>query len=199
MRRVMLTPTKAPMPNTLDLWHAEHVNFSRLLTLLDNQLALFHGGKRPDYELMLNIMFYMTHYSDVLHHPKEDLVFAKIRERDQTVAGTVDELSAQHELLHKNGRDLVRHLEDIVNDTISSRETVEEVARAYVSTMRSHIRIEESEILPLADSMLTVQDWKAIHAAVEHIEDPLFGKHPEARYVALHRQITRQAQPAGDN
>ena len=187
------------MPNTLALWHAEHVNFSRLLTLLDNQLALFHGGKRPDYELMLNIMFYMTHYSDVLHHPKEDLVFAKIRERDQAVAGTVDELSSQHVLLHKCGRDLVRHLEDIVNDTIASRETVEEVARAYVDTLRKHMRIEESEILPLAHSLLTFEDWKAIHAAVEHIEDPLFGKHPESRYVALHRQTARQAQPSGDD
>ena len=195
----MLTQTKAPMPNTLALWHAEHVNFSRLLTLLDNQLTLFHGGKRPDYELMLNIMFYMTHYSDVLHHPKEDLVFAKIRERDQTVAGTVDELAAQHELLQKNGKDLVRHLEEIVNDTISSRETVEAVARAYVDTLRKHMRVEESEILPLAHSLLTFQDWKAIHAAVEHIEDPLFGKHPESRYVALHRQIARQAQPSGDD
>jgi hemerythrin-like domain-containing protein len=187
------------MPDTLALWHAEHVNFSRLLTLLDNQLALFHGGRRPDYELMLNIMFYMTHYSDVLHHPKEDLVFAKIRERDQEVAGTVDELAKQHALLHKSGQDLVRHLEDIVNDSISSREALEEVARAYVSTLRNHMRIEESEILPLAHSLLTFQDWQAIHAAVAHIEDPLFGKHPEARYVALHRQIARQSQPAGDD
>jgi len=187
------------MPNTLALWHAEHVNFSRLLTLLDNQLTLFHGGKRPDYELMLNIMFYMTHYSDVLHHPKEDMVFAKIRERDQSVAATVDQLASQHVQLHKSGQDLVRHLEDIVNDTITSREAVEEVARMYVTTLRSHMRIEESEILPLANSLLTLQDWKAIHAAVEHIEDPLFGKHPESRYVALNRQIARQSQPAGDD
>ena len=187
------------MPDTLALWHAEHVNFSRLLTLLDNQLALFHGGKRPDYELMLNIMFYMTHYSDVLHHPKEDLVFAKIRERDQEIAGMVEKLATQHAFLHKCGQDLVRHLEDIVNDTISSRQAVEEVARAYVSTLRDHMRIEESEILPLADSLLTDRDWKAIHAAVAHIEDPLFGKHPETRYVALHRQIARQASPAGDD
>ncbi len=74
------------MPTTLALWHAEHVNFAKLLNILDGQLMLFHGGRSPDYELMLNIMFYMTHYSDVLHHPKEDLVFAKIREREKSVA-----------------------------------------------------------------------------------------------------------------
>ncbi len=131
------------MPTTLALWHAEHVNFAKLLNLLDGQLMLFHGGKSPDYELMLNIMFYMTHYSDVLHHPKEDLVFAKIRDREKSVASTVDELAAQHARLHHAGHELVRQLDDIVNGTISSREAVEAVAREYVDTLRSHMRLEE--------------------------------------------------------
>jgi len=187
------------MPTTLALWHAEHVNFSKLLNVLDGQLMLFHGGKTPDYELMLNIMFYMTHYSDVLHHPKEDLVFAKIREREKGVAATVDKLAAQHARLHSAGQELVRQLDDIVNGTISSREAVEAVARDYVDTLRSHMRLEEDEILPLADRLLTPRDWKAIHAAIGDFEDPLFGKHTEARYVALHRQISRQAAPAGDD
>jgi hemerythrin-like domain-containing protein len=107
-----ITPGKPAMPDTLALWHAEHVNFAKLLNLLESQLSLFHGGKSPDYELMLNIMFYMTHYSDVLHHPKEDLVFAKIKERDRRVAATVDELATQHAHLHKSGRELVRQLDD---------------------------------------------------------------------------------------
>ena len=184
---------KAFMPHTLALWHAEHVNFARLLNLLDIELALFHGGKSPDYELMLNIMFYMTHYSDVLHHPKEDLVFAKIRERDRGVAATVDKLASQHARLHECGQDLVQQLDDIVNGTISSRASVETVAHEYVGTLRTHMRIEETEILPLAGRLLTNRDWTAIHAAVEHIEDPLFGRHPEKRYLALHQQITRQA------
>ena len=122
------------MPETLDLWHAEHVNFARLLNLLDDQLLLFHGGKTPDYELMLNIMFYMTRYSDVLHHPKEDLVFAKIREREHGVARTVDDLAAQHAHLKQIGQELVRQLDDIVNGTISSRERVESLR--YCRTLR---------------------------------------------------------------
>jgi hemerythrin-like domain-containing protein len=181
------------MPDTLALWHAEHLNFARLLNMLDSQLALFHGGKSPDYELMLNIMFYMTHYSDVLHHPKEDLVFAKIKERDERVAATVDALATQHAHLHKSGQELVRQLDEILNDTISSREGVETIARDYVGSLRAHMRIEEAEILPLAGTLLTKRDWAAIHAAVEHIEDPLFGKHSEGRYFALHQQIARQA------
>ena len=39
------------MPDTLALWHAEHVNFARLLNLLEDQLSLFHTGAQPDYDL----------------------------------------------------------------------------------------------------------------------------------------------------
>jgi hemerythrin-like domain-containing protein len=185
------------MPDTLALWHAEHVNFARLLNLLEDQLSLFHGGSQPDYELVLNIMFYMTHYSDVLHHPKEDLVFAKIREREERVARTVEDLARQHERLKHIGESLVRQLEDVLNGTFASRAEIEATARDYVGTLRGHIRIEESEILPLAAKHLTARDWNAIHDKIGHIEDPLFGKHPENRYVELHRQIARHARADG--
>jgi hemerythrin-like domain-containing protein len=62
--------------------HAEHANFDMLLELLEGQLDLFHDGKSPDYALMLDIMFYMTHYPDAFHHPREDLAFARIGERE---------------------------------------------------------------------------------------------------------------------
>ena len=70
------------MQYSLMLWHADHVNFGRLLNLLEGQLQLLHDDGSPDYELMLDIMYYMTHYSDLLHHPKEDIVFARIKARD---------------------------------------------------------------------------------------------------------------------
>ncbi len=183
------------MPATLALWHTEHANFARLLNLLDDQLALFHDAAAPDYELMQEIMFYMTHYSDVLHHPKEDLVFAKIREREGTVGKVVDELAAQHVHLKSSGAHLVSQLDEIINGTISSRAQIEATARDYVDTLRQHMRIEETQILPLAERLLTAQDWSAIHAAIGRVEDPLFGRHPERRYASLHQQIARHAPP----
>jgi hemerythrin-like domain-containing protein len=138
-------------------------------------------------------MFYMTHYSDVLHHPKEDLVFAKVQEREAQVARTVEELAHQHERLKHIGESLVRQLEDVLNGTVVSRAEIEGTARDYVGTLRGHMRIEESEILPLAAKHLTARDWSAIHKQIGSIEDPLFGRHPEARYAELHRQIARHA------
>ena len=180
------------MPDTLALWHADHVNFAKLLDLLEDQLALFHEGGSPEYELMLDIMYYMTHYSDVLHHPKEDLVFAKVKQREQSAGPKIDELTEQHRILKAAGEDLVRAIDDIVNGSISSREEVEICARSYIADLRNHMRIEETEILPLADRLLRESDWSAIHATIGHIEDPLFGTSAEKRYAALRKQISRQ-------
>jgi hemerythrin-like domain-containing protein len=182
------------MPDTLAQWHAEHVNFAKLINLLETQLDRFHDDDSPNYELMLDIMFYMTHYPDVLHHPREDLAFARIKEREKSAGPTVDELTKQHTQLRHLGYDLVHGLSDVVNGSISSRESIETPGRAYVASFRSHMRIEEREILPMAAKLLEARDWAAIKSEVAHIDDPLFGKIAEKRYAALHQQIARQAQ-----
>ncbi|NDP41595.1 MAG: AraC family transcriptional regulator [Aromatoleum sp.] len=179
------------MSDSIALWHAEHANFATLLDLLERQLDLFHKGESSDYELMLDIMFYMTHYPDVSHHPKEDLAFARIREREVTAGPIVDELTEQHARLKKVGGALVDALGDIVNGSIASREHVEASGRAYVADFRRHMETEETAILPLAARLLRDSDWAAIEAAIRHIDDPLLDKNGEARYAALRRQIAR--------
>lgn len=185
------------MYDNIARWHAEHVNFARLLSLLERELDLFHKGDSPDYKMMLDVMFYMTHYPDIHHHPKEDLAFARIRERDASARTMVDQLMAQHALLRHSGMDLVQGLDDIVNGTISSRERIESTGRAYVEHFRNHMQAEEAEILPLAARVLNAADWRTIDAATAHIEDPLFGSRTELRYAALREQIGREARPAG--
>jgi hemerythrin-like domain-containing protein len=184
------------MPDTLAQWHAEHVNFAKLLNVLEAELDLFHKGDSPNYELMLDVMFYMTHYPDVLHHPREDLAFAKIKEREKSAGALVDDLSAEHAQLRKTGVELLRGLGDIVNGSISSRGRVETPGRVYVANFRSHMRTEETKILPMAAKLLRNNDWSEIEAAIQPIDDPVFGKVAEKRYAAIHDQIARQAEAA---
>lgn len=181
------------MSDSIALWRAEHANFAALLDLLEGQLDLFHTGEKPDYELMLDIMFYMTHYPDVLHHAKEDLAFARIREIDVNLRPTVDELTEQHARLKEFGNALVRALDDIVNGSITAREHVEVPGRAYIADFRSHMLKEEATILPMAAKLLGDRDWAAIDAAIRHIDDPLSVKDGAERFAALRRQIAREA------
>ena len=181
------------MTDPIALWHADHVNFATLLDLLEDHLDLFQRGAAPDYELMLDIMFYMAHYPDALHHPKEDLAFARIKEREVSARPIIDHLTEQHARLKKAGDALVIALDDIVNGSITSRGHVEAPGRAYIADFRSHMQTEETAILPLAARLLRDSDWAVIEAAILHIDDPLFGKNGEERYATLRRQIARGA------
>jgi len=180
------------MKSTLINWHAEHVNFGRLLDCLEAQLVLFHDGGTPHYELMLDIMFYMTHYPDVLHHPKEDLAFALIKEREPQAAPVVDALDEQHEELRRLGCELVVRLSDVFNGAVTTRMDIAELAHDYVETFREHIAFEERKMLPMAARLLDADDWASIDAAVRHFDDPLFGHNPEPRYAAIERHLRQQ-------
>ena len=182
------------MSATLAQWHAEHVNFAKLLDCLEAQLDLFHDGATPDYDLMLDVMFYMTHYPDVLHHPKEDLALARMRACDPDIGAIADELDLQHEDLHRMGAELVGRLSDIANDGIATRDSVETPARDYIATFREHMNFEERRVLPVAARLLRDSDWAAIDAELRGVEDPLFGRNPEPRYAAIERHLERQAQ-----
>ena len=182
----------------ISLWHAEHVNFVTLLDLFEAELDRFSRGKAPDYELMLDIMFYMTHYPDVLHHPKEDLAFARIASRHPAVRSLVDGLGREHAVLKREGDALVIALDDIVNGAITSRHHVEAPGRTYISTFRRHIDAEEAHILPLAAGLLDRDDWAAIDGALQKLDDPLFGKPRDERYAALRRRIARNSRAAAD-
>jgi hemerythrin-like domain-containing protein len=120
---------------------------------------------------MLNIMFYITNLPDVLHHPKEDLAFARIKERAVNAGPIVDELTAQHARLKEGGNALVHALDDIVNGSITSREHIEGSGRAYVADFRSRMVREETAILPLAARLLRNGDWAAIDAAIWQSDD----------------------------
>ena len=181
------------MSDPIALWHTEHVNFAALLDLLELHLDRFHRGEPPDYELMLDIMFYMTHYPDVLHHPKEDLAFARIAERDASTRAVVDGLAEQHAHLKRDGNALVVALDDIVNGSITSRDHVEAPGRAYIAAFRRHMEKEEAHIIPLAAKLLDGEDWAIIDATILRLEDPVFGKTLDQRYAALRRQIARDA------
>jgi hemerythrin-like domain-containing protein len=181
------------MLDGIALWNRDHANFAVLLDLLERQLDLFHDGESPDYELMSDIMFYMTHYTDLVHHPREDLAFARIKEREPSVEAVVDELEAQHVVLKQAGEALIHALDDVVNGSITSRDQVEAPARRYLETFRSHMEREEATLLPLVQSLLRQRDWSVIDAQIRHIEDPVFGKKFDERYAALRAQIAREA------
>ena len=173
----------------------EHVNFKRLLDLLDAQLDLLHRGEEPDYQLMTDILYYMTEYSDTSHHPKEEAIFSLLLERDSTVAENVAEITRQHHTIGESGVRLHEKLENIINGEceIMQLQELETPGRLYATTLRAHMEEEDKNLFVLAEQLLNNDDWKKINAKTQPKSDPLFGTNVDERFFSLCRQLGQAA------
>ena len=181
------------MPDQIAIWHRDHINFLRLLDLVETQLNIFHDAGHPNYELMMDVMYYMIQYPDQFHHPKEDVAFKKVMEQDNGMEPVVRDLMTQHQVIAESGKRLFEQLGAVVAGAMMTRESVEAPGRTYISYMRNHMDQEETQLFPTALKILRDEDWIAVDAAIETQGDPLFGETVQRRYAALHQQIAREA------
>jgi hemerythrin-like domain-containing protein len=181
------------MRDPVAAWHQEHEFFERLLALLESELAAFHGGKSPNYGLMLDIVTYLRHYPDRMHHPREDATFDFLLRHDPSLRRQIEHLRAEHHQIAAAGDTLLVTLNEIADGAMLAREQLETDVRAYLALYRQHLEAEESGVMPRARELLTAKEWDAAAAAVPGVPDPVFGEDFEARYRELRRQIALSA------
>ncbi len=179
------------MPPLIEKWITEHRNFERLLTVLEEQLELFRQGRQPDYGLMLDIVYYMTQYPDRFHHPHEDAAFAQMA--DAKVNALLAQSRQQHQAIAGTGKALQERLEAIAGGILQRGIEIEQLARNYIDDFRRNMQQEETSLFPLAQRVLTEDDWKVIDAAAPKVSDPLFGGRGQERYRILQRLIAGRA------
>ena len=184
------------LADPLARWHADHRNFARLLDLVEQQVDAFHAGNRLDYELMRLIVYYLRHYPDRFHHPREDVAFALLVKRDPRLQLEIARRMQEHVVIAAAGEELLNCLNEILAGVVIERSTLEAAAATYLVYYRHHLAAEEQHAIPRAVELLTSADWAAI-AAIPIEPDPLFGIDFDACYRALRRQIDRMAQEAG--
>jgi len=181
------------MPRLLDQLQQDHRHLSRLLDLLDTLLDQFHAGNEPDYELMAEMLEYLESYADQVHHPTEEVIFARLLEFGEEMRRPIDVLVHQHVLLSQLNKRFRQALEGIVHGEVLLREDVERLGRELVSTLRKHADLEEAEVFPFARERLSEADWRAIEDAAPKINDPIFADPDPARFRALFQHLMAQA------
>lgn len=167
----------------------DHRNAWRLLDILEEYLGALSEQRTLDHIRMLDVMRYMTDYPDLFHHPREDLMLERLVRRDPEARELAHEILEEHQVIAEKGKRFWQRLRAAVNIPGLPIEGLETEGRDYVTTMRSHMRKEESAVLPRARKKLGADDWMAIRENMEARDDPLFGQEVEAEYEALYRYI----------
>jgi hypothetical protein len=121
------------MIDPVEVWHSEHQYFRRLLDLLERQIDVFHAGEAPNYPLMLDIIYYLRHFTDQSHHPREDVAFARLAERAPEMQLQLARLAQEHRVIIHIGRNLEQSLERAAADVFVPRTDIEALAATYLS------------------------------------------------------------------
>ena len=168
----------------------EHMDMAILLDVMDRQIARFHEGAEPDFNIVRGVIHYFLTYPDLYHHPKEDLIVEKLRARAPDKAAALEGLLTGHqELPHLARRFATAAVDQMVRPADAPREWFASLSRAFVDTNRRHMAMEEERFFPLVLQTLTEEDWADLEAHVMGGTDPLFGGKVEAHFHALRDAI----------
>ena len=176
---------------TLRIIRDEHSALSAMLRSIVLLLAE-HRSKRtlPDFAALRAMLFYVDEFPEKRHHRKEsELLFPKLRARTPISRELLDRLDDDHARGERKIREVEHALLAFEMIGEPRRQAFEQAVERYVEFYLSHMSLEEREILPLAEKVLTEEDWAQIDEAFLANRDPLTGCEPEPDYAALFSRI----------
>jgi len=184
----------------LDIIQAEHRGMWRVTAALDALAATLRDPRteQASARTIAKLLGYVDAYVDKVHHPKEDeFLFPALLRRDAEAAEDIDRLQAEH----RDGpsyRDDLRQLASAFAEGSGDASSLAAAVTSFSDHLRSHIRLEETAVLPAARRALSEQDWVAIDAAFLANDDPLFGVRVREEFEALKARIVALApEPVG--
>ena len=162
----------------------------------ERELGVFERGDRPDYDVLLGTIDYFKDYPDSCHHPKEDLIFQKLKVRDPDKVASFGDLEAEHREGARRLSDVATAVDRVLNDEDLVRHAVSEIVRNFIERERQHMAKEERIVFPAALDVLQSADWADIALRMADRYDPLAHPAQEAKYDLLQRNILEMEEEA---
>lgn len=183
---------------TLTIIRNEHGSLSAMLRSIT--LLLSEHRRRatlPDFSVLRAMLFYVDEFAERRHHTKEsELLFPKVQARTAELTDVLDRLDSDHGRSELAIRDLEHELLgfEMMSDSADGEERrarFETSMQKYIDAYLAHIRVEEEQVLPVAERVLGASDWMELDAAFMKNRDPLTRREPDDVYRPLFMKILR--------
>jgi hemerythrin-like domain-containing protein len=178
---------------------ADHKNMALMLDLIERESNKIYEGDEPDYELLQDIMHYMTVYPDAVHHPKEDRLYAELKSFRSDLSAGFERITMDHRHIAELSVKLRNDIESINAGNPILRKAVVADALRYVNTLRGHMQWEELDLFRRVDEMIRSGHDELDTAQFTHRPDPVFGPKSEAQFGRLVKSVKAHASTAGAN
>jgi hemerythrin-like domain-containing protein len=179
------------MTRMIELLRDEHRDIERLLSVLEDELKVFDRRERPDYEIIQAIISYFQDYPDCCHHPKEDMIFDKLKARDPPAAKRIGDVEAEHRQETDRLDRVARVVRNVLLDRDIVRQTFSDVMRDFIDHQRVHMAMEERTLFPAAANALRSEDWREIDLKWNDKTETLFNVAMGEKLQSLRDRILR--------
>ena len=175
----------------LQIIQEEHRKLWRVAITLNIVADELDGGSAIGQDFFSAVFDYIETFVDQAHHPKEDgYLFRLLRLRTDRADAILADLEADHH----SGPDKLKALRASLSRASQGASTeFTRALRDYTQGLKEHIRVEERDLFPIAQEVLTTDDWAEVNRAFLDNRDPLFGEQATEQYRELYHRIVALA------
>ena len=169
----------------------DHQNMARLLVYMRSSLNLLDGANaKQEFARLADCLEFIAMYPDRVHHPRENVLFNILKEREKVFDRISVQLDSEHwalaqktVALHKMCIELPAGKQDPSQISVKLNE--------FVDLQFKHMRYEEDTVFPLIEKSFDVADWKEALVARDPAGRNLFSadyaQDQEKKYQAIYR------------
>lgn len=193
-----------PSHPILRITRDEHGAVFAVMRFIDMSLADHRRHATPiDFTALRAMLFYVNEFLENIHHRKESaLLFPMLRARSGELVAVLDTLDRDHARSHDAVRELDQELLALEMTTEAPNDPsrllrFEQLMMQYIASYLEHTHIEESLVLPMAERVLTTEDWAELDTAYVLDRDRLTGCAADDMFHPLFNRILMTASPPG--
>ena len=158
----------------------EHGNVRKVLSHLaelTSQLSRNREAVLDDINLCPE---YLHVYAEATHHANEDMILSKLEHRSPAEAEELKKITQDH----KSFDEIVQRLIETSRNHPRSAKLKKDLVD-YVERQRRHLMLEEKYLMPVAEELLTNNDWSEVEDKWLQQPDPVFGPKRRKRFLPL--------------
>jgi hemerythrin-like domain-containing protein len=177
------------MADLLKQLKQEHWDSVQVLGCLDRQTQKFDDGEPLDFAVVSAVFDYFEGTAEQSHHAKEDLVFARLSDRDQISAWIVGDMTQIHAQMAENLGIFIATIRAALAQTELPRDAFTRWVRGFIDLRRRHAMMEQVNFYPVVKRVLTSEDWRELADTATGVTATRRGEETISEYDVLRRAM----------
>lgn len=177
----------------ISLIKAEHRSMAAVIDAMTQVVRKVRdSGRGPDFRLLHAMLYYLREFPERRHHVSEDAsLFALLMQRSNAADNVIRELETEHD----QGEAMLNMLTVALSTWEAGHPDgaagFADALKVFSEFYWRHMDKEENRLIPIAEDVLTEQDWQQVRDRFSAHADPLQGKACGDEFDALFSEIVR--------